>query len=55
MAERDTAALLHEAMQAIAKEGSGVVLYLRRGGRGAEIAQAGSRRRPARRRASTRW
>jgi len=37
MAERDTAALLHEAMKAIAKEGKGVVLYLRREGRGAEI------------------
>jgi 3,4-dihydroxy 2-butanone 4-phosphate synthase/GTP cyclohydrolase II len=53
MAERDTAALLHEAMQAIAKEGKGVVLYLRREGRGAEIVQPRDTRRPAARRART--
>jgi 3,4-dihydroxy 2-butanone 4-phosphate synthase/GTP cyclohydrolase II len=40
MAERNTAALLHEAMRVIAKEGKGVVLYLRREGRGAEILQS---------------
>jgi len=40
MAERNTAALLHEAMRMIAKEGKGVVLYLRREGRGAEILQS---------------
>ena len=46
MGERDTGALLHEAMQMIARAGAGVVLYLRRQGRGAEIAEtAGSRRR----------
>ncbi len=45
MAERDTAALLHEAMKVIAREGTGVVLYLRREGRGAEIVPAGSRQR----------
>ena len=53
MAERDTAALLHEAMKAIAKEGKGVVLYLRREGRGAEIVQPSGKRRPAARRART--
>ncbi len=37
MAERNTAALLHEAMKIIAREGKGVVLYLRREGRGSEI------------------
>jgi 3,4-dihydroxy 2-butanone 4-phosphate synthase/GTP cyclohydrolase II len=51
MAERDTAALLHEAMKLIAKEGKGVVLYLRREGRGAEIVQSGRKRRAARGRA----
>jgi 3,4-dihydroxy 2-butanone 4-phosphate synthase / GTP cyclohydrolase II len=51
MAERDTAALLHEAMKLIATEGKGVVLYLRRGGRGAEIARSGGTRRPNGRRA----
>ncbi|HVO24924.1 MAG TPA: 3,4-dihydroxy-2-butanone-4-phosphate synthase [Candidatus Margulisiibacteriota bacterium] len=48
MAERDTAALLHEAMTIIAKEGKGVVLYLRREGRGAEIVHSGSKRRTVR-------
>jgi 3,4-dihydroxy 2-butanone 4-phosphate synthase/GTP cyclohydrolase II len=37
--------LLHEAMQAIAAEGRGVVLYLRREGRGAEILEGRSERR----------
>ncbi len=46
MGARDTGALLHAAMQMIAREGAGVVLYLRRQGRGAEIAETtGSRRR----------
>ena len=46
MGARDTGALLHEAMQMIAREGAGVILYLRRQGRGAEIAEsAGSHRR----------
>ena len=49
MAERDTGALLHEAMTLIAKEGKGVVLYLRREGRGAEIVQNGGKRRAPRR------
>ncbi len=40
MAERNTAALLHEAMRMIAAEGKGVVLYLRREGRGAEILES---------------
>jgi len=49
MAERNTAALLHEAMKAIAREGRGVVLYLRREGRGAEILESpDGRRRPQR-------
>jgi 3,4-dihydroxy 2-butanone 4-phosphate synthase/GTP cyclohydrolase II len=43
MAERNTAALLHEAMRMIAKAGKGVVLYLRREGRGAEILQSTGR------------
>jgi 3,4-dihydroxy 2-butanone 4-phosphate synthase/GTP cyclohydrolase II len=37
MAERDTAALLHESMRVIAKSGKGVILYLRREARGTEI------------------
>ncbi len=37
MAERDTAALLHQAMEEIGTAGKGVVLYLRREGRGSEI------------------
>jgi 3,4-dihydroxy 2-butanone 4-phosphate synthase/GTP cyclohydrolase II len=45
MAERNTAALLHEAMRAIAAEGRGVVLYLRREGRGREILEASQGRR----------
>lgn len=48
MAERNTAALLQEAMRAIAAAGRGVVLYLRREGRGAEIIEAVRRRRPRR-------
>ncbi|MCK6557134.1 3,4-dihydroxy-2-butanone-4-phosphate synthase [Candidatus Binatia bacterium] len=54
MAERNTAALLHQSMEVIARAGAGVVLYLRRDGRGKEIAGVGSRRaaavRPPRRR-----
>jgi 3,4-dihydroxy 2-butanone 4-phosphate synthase/GTP cyclohydrolase II len=45
MGERDTGALLHEAMRMIAREGKGVVLYLRRQGRGAEIVETTGRRR----------
>ena len=37
MAERDTAALLHEAMRKIGDDGCGVIVYLRRDGRSAEI------------------
>jgi 3,4-dihydroxy 2-butanone 4-phosphate synthase/GTP cyclohydrolase II len=40
MAERNTASLLHEAMRVIATAGKGVVLYLRREGRGAEILES---------------
>ncbi|MFN8624982.1 MAG: 3,4-dihydroxy-2-butanone-4-phosphate synthase [Candidatus Binatia bacterium] len=40
MAERNTASLLHEAMRVIATAGRGVVLYLRREGRGAEILES---------------
>jgi len=52
MVERNTAALLHESMKLIAEAGTGVVLYLRRAGRGAEILESTrgrqTRRRPAR-------
>ncbi|HUI26125.1 MAG TPA: 3,4-dihydroxy-2-butanone-4-phosphate synthase [Candidatus Kryptonia bacterium] len=34
---RNTGALVHQAMEAIAKEGRGVLVYLRREGRGAEL------------------
>jgi 3,4-dihydroxy 2-butanone 4-phosphate synthase / GTP cyclohydrolase II len=44
MAERNTAALLHEAMKVIAREGSGVIVYLRRDGRGTELIQQKGRR-----------
>jgi 3,4-dihydroxy 2-butanone 4-phosphate synthase/GTP cyclohydrolase II len=37
LVNRNTGALLHRSMEMIAKEGKGVVLYLRREGRGAEI------------------
>jgi len=53
MAERNTAALLHEAMKSIAQEGRGVVLYLRRDGRGAEITPPPSGPRRAARAART--
>ncbi|HVM97313.1 MAG TPA: 3,4-dihydroxy-2-butanone-4-phosphate synthase, partial [Candidatus Acidoferrales bacterium] len=43
MMERDTAALLHESMRLIAKEGKGVILYLRREQRGAEILELNKR------------
>jgi 3,4-dihydroxy 2-butanone 4-phosphate synthase/GTP cyclohydrolase II len=39
MAEQNTAALLHQAMRIIGEEGRGVIVYLRREGRGPEIAQ----------------
>ena len=51
MDERNTAALLQESMKIIARDGKGVVLYLRREGRGAEILE--SRDRPRRSRART--
>jgi 3,4-dihydroxy 2-butanone 4-phosphate synthase/GTP cyclohydrolase II len=50
MAERNTAALLQESMRAIAAAGSGVVVYLRREGRGAEILEAANARRRGHRR-----
>ncbi len=50
LAERDTAALLHEAMQTIAAEGSGVVLYLRRDGRGPELLDSSRGREASKRR-----
>lgn len=40
MAERDTSSLLHAAMRKIAEEGSGVIVYVRRDGRSAEIGDA---------------
>jgi len=43
MGERNTAALLQEAMQIISDAGSGVVLYLRRDGRGSELVETGHR------------
>ena len=48
MAERNTAALLQESMKVIAREGKGVVLYLRREGRGAEILELANGRRRGR-------
>jgi 3,4-dihydroxy 2-butanone 4-phosphate synthase/GTP cyclohydrolase II len=44
--DRDTAAVLHRAMEMIASAGSGVVLYLRREAQGNELASG--RRRPVR-------
>jgi 3,4-dihydroxy 2-butanone 4-phosphate synthase/GTP cyclohydrolase II len=52
MAERNTAALLQESMRAIAAAGTGVVVYLRREGRGAEILEAANARRRAHRRSA---
>jgi 3,4-dihydroxy 2-butanone 4-phosphate synthase/GTP cyclohydrolase II len=49
MAERNTAALLHEAMRQIEEAGKGVILYLRREGRGAEIMQTGNGKRRGKR------
>jgi 3,4-dihydroxy 2-butanone 4-phosphate synthase / GTP cyclohydrolase II len=37
---RNTGALVHQAMEVIAQEGRGVILYLRREGRGAELLQS---------------
>jgi 3,4-dihydroxy 2-butanone 4-phosphate synthase / GTP cyclohydrolase II len=51
MAERNTAALLQESMNIIAREGKGVVVYLRREGRGAEILESAAAARRSRRRA----
>ncbi len=48
MAERNTAALLQESMKIIAREGKGVVVYLRREGRGAEILESAAPRRSRR-------
>ena len=48
VAERNTAALLQESMKVIARDGKGVVLYLRREGRGAEILELANGRRRAR-------
>lgn len=52
MVERNTAALLHESMKLIADAGAGVVLYLRREGRGAEILESARGQRRPRRRAA---
>ena len=43
LTQRNTGALLHEAMELIAKAGKGVILYLRRDGRGAELKGIGGR------------
>jgi 3,4-dihydroxy 2-butanone 4-phosphate synthase/GTP cyclohydrolase II len=50
LVNRNTAALVHQSMEVIAKEGRGVILYLRREGRGAELLAPSSDagRRPAR-------
>jgi len=50
MTERNTAALLQESMRAIGAAGRGVVVYLRREGRGAEIQEAANARRRSHRR-----
>ncbi len=50
LAERDTAVLLHEAMQTIAAAGSGVVLYLRRDSRGPELLDSSRGREASKRR-----
>lgn len=50
MAERDTSALLHDAMRKIADDGTGVIVYLRRDGRSGEIgdpAKSGRTRTPS--------
>jgi 3,4-dihydroxy 2-butanone 4-phosphate synthase/GTP cyclohydrolase II len=52
MAERNTAALLQQSMRIIARAGTGVVLYLRREGRGAEILPSTDGRRRAHRQAA---
>jgi 3,4-dihydroxy 2-butanone 4-phosphate synthase/GTP cyclohydrolase II len=52
MAERNTAALLQESMRAIAAAGKGVVVYVRRERRGAEILEAANARRRSHRRSS---
>jgi 3,4-dihydroxy 2-butanone 4-phosphate synthase/GTP cyclohydrolase II len=39
--DRDTGSLLHKAMERIAAEGRGVILYLRRSGRGLDLFSAG--------------
>jgi len=52
MAERNTSALLHEAMRVIATEGTGVVIYLRREGRGAEVLETAIGRRRTQRHAA---
>ncbi len=39
---RDTGRVLHTAMRAVAREGKGVILYLRRGGRGFDLVEPGT-------------
>jgi len=53
LTHRNTGALLHRAMEVIAAEGKGVILYLRRDGRGAELKEANRRRPDDARRPST--
>ncbi len=43
LTQRNTGALLHRAMEVVAAEGKGVILYLRRDGRGAELKAAARR------------
>jgi 3,4-dihydroxy 2-butanone 4-phosphate synthase/GTP cyclohydrolase II len=49
LTHRNTGALLHRAMEMIAAEGKGVIVYLRRDGRGAELKEVNRRRQDARR------
>jgi 3,4-dihydroxy 2-butanone 4-phosphate synthase/GTP cyclohydrolase II len=53
LSNRNTGALLHRAMEVIAAEGKGVILYLRRDGRGTELKEATRRRATDARRPST--
>lgn len=53
LTHRNTGALLHRAMEVIAAEGKGVILYLRRDGRGAELKEVNRRRPDDARRPST--
>jgi 3,4-dihydroxy 2-butanone 4-phosphate synthase/GTP cyclohydrolase II len=53
LSQRNTGALLHRAMEVIAAEGKGVILYLRREGRGEELKELSRRQADDARRPST--